>query len=183
MFALAPYGRHFAFEPIPHLATALTQDYPLARVYQMALSEQSGEATFHYLPNSPAESGLRLHRTHLPNSGNQEFVVDVGRLDDIIPATDQIALIKLDTEGAELPIIRGGLATIRRCRPIIVFETGRNTTPFYGVQPDDIFDTIVSDLNMNLSTMARWLKGKSPYTKARFRYVYEKTNEFYFMAY
>jgi len=183
MFAIAPGGRHYAFEPIPHLAESLTQEYPSARVHCTALSDQSGTATFHYLPNSPEESGLKLHRTHLKDPGNEEFTVSVRRLDEIVPANEKIALIKIDAEGAELPIIRGGLATIRRCRPPIVFETGTNTTPFYGVEPDDIFNTIVGDLEMRLSTMSRWLRGEKPYTKARFRRDYERTKDFYFMAY
>jgi hypothetical protein len=105
-------------------------------------------------------------------------------LDEIIPVDEQIALIKIDAEGAELPIIRGGLATIRRCRPLIIFETGRGTTPFYGVGPDDIFDTVVGNLEMSLSTMSRWLEGKgSSYTKAGFRKNFEHGKEFYFIAY
>lgn len=183
MFAIAPGGRHYAFEPIPSLAESLSQEFSSARVYCLALSDQSGSAQFHYLPKSPEESGLKLHRTHLADPGDEEFTVSVRRLDEIIPANEEIALIKIDAEGAELPIIRGGITTIRRCRPRIVFETGTNTTPFYGVGPDDIYDTIVLDLGMNLSTMSRWLEGKRPYTKAGFRTDYEQTNEFYFMAY
>jgi FkbM family methyltransferase len=179
MFAVAPQGRHFAFEPVPHLAETLIQDYPSARVYCTALSDHSGQATFHYLPNSPEESGLKLHRTHVPNPGNEEFTVTVRRLDEIITEDERIALIKIDAEGAELPIIRGALATIRRCRPSIVFETGRNTTPSYGVGPDDICDTIVGNLGMSLSTMTRWLEGKRPYTRAGFHKEYEQGNEFY----
>jgi FkbM family methyltransferase len=184
MFAIAPQGRHFAFEPIPRLAETLMRDYPQARVYSTALSDQSGWATFHYLPNAPAESGLKLHRTHVLNPGNEELTVQVRRLDEIIPADERIALIKIDAEGAELPIIRGGLTTIRRCRPLIIFETGRNTTPFYGVGPDDIFDTVVGNLEMSLSTMSRWLEGKgSSYTKAGFRKNYEHGKDWYFIAY
>jgi len=183
MFAVAPGGRHYAFEPIPQLAESVRQEFSSARVYCVALSDQSGSATFHYLPKSPEESGLILHRTHMPDPGDEELTVSVRRLDEIIPSNERIALIKIDAEGAELPIIRGGVITIRRCRPRIVFETGTNTTPFYGVGPDDIFETIVGDLGMNLSTMSRWLEGRKPYTKAGFRTDYEHTNEFYFMAY
>jgi hypothetical protein len=114
VFAVAPQGRHFAFEPIPYLADTLIQDYPSARVYCTAF----GEATFHHLPNSPEESGLKLHRTYVPNPGN-----------------------------------------------------------------DDIFDTIVGNLGMSLSTMIRWLERKRPDTKVGFRKEYGQGNEFYFMAY
>jgi len=88
-----------------------------------------------------------------------------------------------NAEGAELPIIRGGLDVIRRCRPPIVFETGNRSTPYYGVGPDDIFSTIVEQLGMHLSTMTWWLEGRTPYTRRRFRNDYRYTNEFYFIAY
>ena len=32
-------------------------------------------------------------------------------------------LLKIDTEGAELDILRGGRNTLRQCRPLIIFES------------------------------------------------------------
>jgi hypothetical protein len=112
----------------------------------------------------------------------EQITVVVKRLDDVVQAKDEIAVVKIDAEGAELPIIRGGAATIRRCRSVVVFETGTNTTPYFGVGPDDIFETI-SGLGMRLSTMRRWLDGGKAYEKDKFRRAYERTEEFYFMAY
>jgi len=183
MFSLAPRGRHFAFEPLPHLAASLSRNYPEARVHAVALSDNSGTGTFHHVVNSPAESGLQRHAIHGDASNVQEITVPIRRLDDLIGLDERIAFIKIDTEGAELPIIRGGLDVIRRCRPPIVFETGNRSTPYYGVGPDDIFSTIVEQLGMHLSTMTWWLEGRTPYTRRRFRNDYRYTNEFYFIAY
>jgi len=61
MFSLAPRGRHFAFEPLPHLAASLSRNYPEARVHAVALSDYNGTGTFHYVVNSPAESGLQWY--------------------------------------------------------------------------------------------------------------------------
>jgi len=183
MFSLAPRGRHFAFEPLPHLAASLSRNYPEARVHAVALSDYNGTGTFHYVVNSPAESGLQRHAIHGDASNVQEITVPIRRLDDLIGLDERIAFIKIDTEGAELPIIRGGLDVIRRCRPPIVFETGNRSTPYYGVGPDDIFSTIVEQLGMHLSTMTWWLEGRTPYTRRRFRNDYRYTNEFYFIAY
>ena len=96
---------------------------------------------------------------------------------------ERIAFIKIDAEGAELSIIRGGLRVIRRCRPIIVFEMATTTTPYYGVGPDDIFNVIVEELDMHLSTMARWIQGAAPYTLGRFKKDFRRMNEFFFIAY
>jgi len=183
MFLVAPRGRHFAFEPIPHLAASLRRDYAEARVHAVALSDTQGMGTFHYVVNSPMESGLKRHAIHGDASDVREITVAIRRLDDVIGPDEQIAFIKIDAEGAELPIIRGGLQMIRRCRPAIVFETGDRSTPFYGVGPDDIFSTIVDELGMRLSTMTWWLGGAAPYTRRRFLRDYRHTNEFYFIAY
>lgn len=183
MFSVAPQGRHFAFEPLPNFAASLSQNYPEARVHAVALSDSNATGTFHYVVNSPAESGLQLHAIHGDASNVEEITVAIRRLDDVIGREERIAFIKIDTEGAELPIIRGGLDVIRRCRPPIVFETGDRSTPYYGVGPDDIFSTIVDQLGMHLSTMTRWLDGRTPYTRRQFRKDYRYTNEFYFIAY
>jgi len=181
MFSVAPRGRHFAFEPLPHLAASLRRNYPEARVHAVALNDTAGTGTFHYVVNSPAESGLRLHAIHGDASNVQQITVPIRRLDDVIGLDERISFIKIDAEGAELPIIRGGLDMIRRCRPAIVFESGDRSTPYYGVGPDDIFSTIVEQLGMRLSTMARWLEGRPPYTHRRFRR--DCRHEFYFIAY
>jgi len=47
-------------------------------------------------------------------------VVPVRRLDDIAP--EGTRLIKIDVEGAEIPVLRSGLETIRRDRPSIIME-------------------------------------------------------------
>ena len=52
--------------------------------------------------------------------GHQLFDVDVRRLDDM--AIDRCDLMKLDIEGAEYLMLQGALATIERCRPVILSE-------------------------------------------------------------
>jgi hypothetical protein len=45
-------------------------------------------------------------------------------LDDL--ALAGVALIKVDTQGADLRVLRGAGATIRRCRPAVLFEWERD---------------------------------------------------------
>ncbi len=45
------------------------------------------------------------------------------RLDDVLPADYVPALIKIDVEGAETAVFRGAIETLRRHKPIIVFDT------------------------------------------------------------
>ena len=182
MFTLAPGVRHIAVEPLPKMAARLQREFPDARVVEAAFSDRAGMAVFHHLVNSPTESGLRRVNSHGDVSVIEQVTVRVLRLDDVIASDETVSFIKIDTEGAELPVIRGAEATIRRCRPVIVFETGSRTTPYYGVSPEDIIETI-HGFEMQLSTMQRWLRGDAPFTKRQFRRAFDRTTEFYFIAY
>lgn len=192
MFYAAPEGKHLAFEPIPLLAANLREKFPQARVYTCALSDYSGESEFHYLRNCAAESGLIRTHSHTKNPQVDVVQVRVDTLDNIVDQSESISLIKVDAEGAEIPILRGGRETIRRCRPLIVFEAGCNTTSAYGIKTDDVFDCVTEDLGMYLSTMERWLKGRDPFTRAEFHassriegppFFGCPNFDFYFMAY
>ena len=52
----------------------------------------------------------------------EQFEVEVGALDEALPAHDVPSLIKLDVEGAELEVLRGGLRVLTEHKPIVVFE-------------------------------------------------------------
>jgi FkbM family methyltransferase len=56
-------------------------------------------------------------------------------LDDM--ALENVALIKVDAQGADLRVLRGAEATIRRCRPTILFEWERDLSQQHGSVLDD----------------------------------------------
>jgi FkbM family methyltransferase len=58
--------------------------------------------------------------------GKGEHTVIVNRIDDIILKTENIKFIKIDAEGSELEVLKGGEATISRCQPILYVENDRN---------------------------------------------------------
>jgi len=75
--ARAPLGQHFAFEPLPHLATRLRAKFPGVQTYAVALSDGAGEATFHHVLSDEALSGLQRHaveaeRRHLARELHDE---------------------------------------------------------------------------------------------------------------
>ena len=55
------------------------------------------------------------------------FSVPLVRLDDL--ALSDVTAIKLDAEGAEKEVLRGGLATLRRCRPVLSVEIEERHRP------------------------------------------------------
>jgi FkbM family methyltransferase len=182
MLRHAPAGRHHAFEPLPHLARRLRARFPGVVVHQQALAEVSGESAFTFVANDPGYSGLRRRNYDRPGRVTRELRVATCRLDDALPPGCPVALIKLDLEGGEYHALRGARETVRRCRPLVIFEFGMGAADFYGVTPDLMWDLVVGELALALTTMARWLAGAAPLSRADFRAAYLGHSDFYFLA-
>lgn len=114
-----------AFEPLPQYADALA-----ARgfvVHPVALSDRAGEADFH-LNAYPAASSLLpttdLCRKEYPQTARSSMCrVRLARLDDELPDPPQDSLVKIDAQGHELPIIRGGQRVLVAARAILIEMT------------------------------------------------------------
>ncbi|MGH7900468.1 MAG: FkbM family methyltransferase, partial [Thermodesulfobacteriota bacterium] len=140
MLRLAPKGTHFAFEPIPGMYQGLLESFgSLANLhlYDCALSDTVGTASFQHLVSNPGYSGLRKRRYDRPNEQIQEIVVKTNLLDTLVPKHIPIQFIKVDVEGAELQVFKGAVETIRRSRPIVVFEHGLGAADYYGTSPEN----------------------------------------------
>jgi len=55
-------------------------------------------------------------------SPNAEGAIELSPLDDLLLQNENISLIKIDTEGFELDVLRGATKTLARCKPVIVVE-------------------------------------------------------------
>ncbi|NQT12121.1 MAG: FkbM family methyltransferase [Planctomycetes bacterium] len=159
LIKLAPQGRHHAFEPIPQFAKELQARFPCATVHNLALSDSIGEASFSHVVSNPAYSGLRPRTYPRPDEEVRSIQVKTETLDRILPAGEQIDLIKIDVEGAELQVLRGALATLGRCRPVVLFEHGVGASDHYGTSPEMIHRLLVDDCGLQLNEMDRYLKG------------------------
>ncbi|HUR41099.1 MAG TPA: FkbM family methyltransferase [Verrucomicrobiae bacterium] len=183
MARIAPQGGHIAFEPLPHLAAELRNTFPSVTVHAAAVGERGGTAEFIHVENEPAYSGLRERIYDRPDPALRRIQVQVVRIDDVIPETVRVAFIKLDIEGGEYHALRGALKTMRRTRPVVVFEAGAKSTGQYGVTPDQLFALFDEIPGYCLSTMQRWLKGGAALTVDAFRRAWEDGSDFYFIAY
>ena len=142
----APDVAHLAFEPIPELAEQLRKTFASskARIYELALSDSIGEATFQHVLNSPGHSGLRKRSYPMPDAKIQEITVRTERLDNIIPLETRIDFIKIDVEGAEFQVLSGAIETVKRYKPFIVFEHGIGGADYYGTTPEMMFKSCLS---------------------------------------
>jgi FkbM family methyltransferase len=182
MARIAPRGTHYAFEPLPPLAAELAQRFPAAQVVAAAVSDRRGRAEFVHVENDPAYSGLQTRIYDRPDPILTRIQVEVTRIDDAIPPDTAIALIKLDIEGGEYHALLGAAATIRRCRPVLIFEAGRKSTGQYGIAPEALYRFVTGELGYRLSTMQRWLAGQPGYSEAEFVGNWHHGSDFCFIA-
>ena len=178
----APKGKHFAFEPIPAFADTLRQKFGKnVEVFSLALGHEKATGTFNYVKNAPAYSGLK-ERAYKVVPVIEKIEVDVVKLDGIIPNEVHIDFIKIDVEGGEMGVLKGGIELLKRDHPLVIFEFGRGASDFYGTQPEQIFDLLSVEANYKVYTLKGFLIGQKPLSLKDFVGHYEKGSEYYFIA-
>jgi len=181
MLRLAPAGTHYAFEPVPDFYQKLISSFPNVKVFDVALSDSVGEASFQHVTNSPGYSGLKRRRYDRPHETVEEIRVKTDLLDNIIPEDWPISLIKIDVEDAELQVLRGAANTIRKSRSVIIFEHGLGAADCYGTTPEQVYGLLTVQCDLQISLMEDWLKGDGPLSLEGFTaQIYQGLN-FYFM--
>jgi FkbM family methyltransferase len=105
-----------AFEPMPrsfeHLSANMKRnDCENVTLHNFALSDSSGVAKMNF--PDPTNQGMA-------KISEEGIEVQVIRLDDL--NIEKVSLIKIDVEGHELSVLRGGLETIRKNRPHLYIE-------------------------------------------------------------
>ncbi len=163
----APRGRHVAFEPIPALVEQLRATFPEVDVRHAALSDSAGEAEFVLVPEDTGYSGLR-ERSYPADYRTERITVPLQRLDDALPGDYVPRLIKVDVEGAELQVFRGGIETIMRHRPIVAFEHGAGAADAYGTRPEDVWDLLAGEARLNIFDF----DARGPLSRDDFAHVY-----------
>jgi FkbM family methyltransferase len=180
----APSGTHYAFEPLPHLYKFLQDKYHGKNItlYPIALFDKKGVTSFKYVVNAPAYSGILERNYDFPDPEINELQVETDLLDNLIPEDSRIDFIKIDVEGAEFPVLKGGVKTISRCKPVIIFEFGIGAADHYGVKPETVFDFITSECGLSLSTLKDFLKKDEKLSREKFCSLYLDQLEYYFIA-
>jgi FkbM family methyltransferase len=163
MLSLAPRGRHFAFEPIPKKAAWLRSKFPEVEVRQMCLSEASGVVTFHQNLTHSGYSSL-LGGSGKPGDNIKIIEVPCDRLDRVLPPDHRVDFIKMDVEGAELRVFAGAVDTLRRWRPIVLFECTLTGMSNYGFDAEQVWRQITSIDTYSIFLVKDFLAGGQPLT-------------------
>jgi len=148
--AVGSAGRVFAFEPLPSVYAELRRTVENARTnerdlgaivtHNLALGEQDGETEFVFVPEFPEYSGFRERTYHDDSLRRERIGVRVLRLDSYGADFGRVRFIKIDAEGGELMILRGGATLISQSAPIVSFELGNASLTNYPYTAADYFD-------------------------------------------
>ena len=122
-------GKVVSFEPNPEVFRRLEHNIALnglqdrVRLWSLALSNRRGEAVL-YVPREDfanrAISSLRKYADILTETTRVEVRTLDGVFRDL--SLDRLDFLKIDTDGSDALIIQGGMETIVRYRPVIIFE-------------------------------------------------------------
>jgi FkbM family methyltransferase len=149
---LLPTAKIYSFEPLPDCFEQLQINMANAenfKAFNVALADRTGVLDFERNEFSPSSSFLKmadLHRDAFPYTSNSNTItVTTQRLDDFLEgcAIAQPMLVKIDVQGYEDKVLRGGEKTIRESA-LIILETSFET--LYEGQPmfHEIYQRLVS---------------------------------------
>lgn len=180
---IAPKGIHYAFEPIPDMVENLKQKFTNdnIRIFDIALSSQKGVSSFNYVISNPAYSGLIKRRYDREHEDDTLIEVKTDLLDSILPEDHKVDLIKIDVEGGELPVLKGSINTLKKYKPVVIFEHGTGSSEFYGTTPEDLFD-LMHDCGLKIYTLVNWLQSENALTKEELRQLFDSNEEYNFVA-
>jgi FkbM family methyltransferase len=121
---VGPGGRVIAFEPSPLVIASLYKNIFFNQcknvsVRNYAVADADGSLPFHVPLDT--NSGLGSFRD-LGTDQSLVIEVPIRQIDQERGLPDDVRLIKIDTEGADLRVLRGAELLIARCRPAIVLE-------------------------------------------------------------
>lgn len=135
-------ARTIAIEPLPGCAAQIRRREKAIRnltVFECAVSDREGSATLFENPYAPASSLLPVSDisvSEFPQTAGQQRAVEVAvrRLDDLVDAAslEDAVLIKIDVQGLEDKVIRGGEKIFRAARFVLI---EMSFVPMYDGQP------------------------------------------------
>ena len=136
-----PAATVHAFEPVPATFRILERNLALngfanVTLHNQGLADRPGTQTIYC---DPRISGRASGRNLVEDPAALPVPCAFTRLDDFVQAHGvRPDLVKVDVEGAELLVFRGGLETLAAHRPLILAEMLRKWARKFGYHPDEI---------------------------------------------
>lgn len=144
-------GRVYAVEPTKYAYEKLRKNVAInpaiadsISVDQIMMVDQARSRVEDMLYSSwPLDSCRREHEKHGGSLKSTEGATAL-RLDDYVrsKSIDRVKLIKLDVDGYEIEVLRGGAALLQRDKPIIVMELAPYTFQERGQRFEDLIEIL-----------------------------------------
>jgi FkbM family methyltransferase len=131
-----------AIEAIPEKVAALKRLFPLVELHNCAVGESTGEVSFFINLKQSGYSSLRKS-VSTNESEIREIKVPLEKLDEIV-LSNNIDVIKIDVEGAELGVLRGSKKILTESRPTIMFESGPQLKNELGYTKEELYEFLSS---------------------------------------
>ena len=151
---MVPHGRVYAFEPTDYAFKKLLRNISM----NPGLSERIIPIQVFVSDHSESDSRIEAYAswkvngkspvTHPLHGGTIQTATAVSAitLDDFCEKEDiqRVDLIKIDTDGHELKVLRGARKTVEKFRPCIIFEVGLYVMEEHNITFKDYFDYFLS---------------------------------------
>jgi FkbM family methyltransferase len=138
----------FSFEPIPKTFDYLKRNVKLNQIknieiFNFGFSYEERDIEFYYYKEGSGNASL----ANLSDVENiHKIICSVKKLDDFVYENRySVDFIKCDVEGAELLVLKGGIETIKRDKPIIFMEMLRKWTSKFNYHPNDIIKLLTNE--------------------------------------
>ncbi len=123
------FRRVYAFEPVPAHRECFEMNAPEAELIPCALGEKSGTVKLKWDARSTGN-------TKVAQDG--DVTADLKTLDSF--GIRNVGFIKIDCEGYEMNVLKGGEETIRKWHPVIIVEQKPNKAQEYGFEETEAKD-------------------------------------------
>jgi len=145
---LNPNTQIHAFEPVPSTFEQLQNNVHInqldgqVRLNNFALGTGPSQDKIYY-PKFSGSAAASLQQLH-PEEDQEIIPIEISTLDKYVSDNhiQHLDFIKIDVEGAELLVLKGGLNTISKYKPIIFIELLRKWSKEFGYKPNDVLELL-----------------------------------------
>lgn len=178
---VGPQGKVVAFEPLPEIRELLSASLKInslqnTYIHSCALGSESSVNTIYRHPEVNRGSASIAWE----GSSNQMVKIDIEPLDEILGKyTQSPTMIKIDVEGWELEVLKGGLNTLKtQPQPVVCVEFSR-THPLHGGTHEDMYQ-LMDSLGYSGYCLARSKAEKAGLKLVDIRSLPDHDNIFFF---
>jgi FkbM family methyltransferase len=120
-----------AFEPVEEFAECFELNAPGVSLHRVSLGNLNGHSLITVVPRNSGNSHVGVPRTSTSKGGGASYRVPMRRLENI-EGLSPPDFIKIDVEGYEPEVLRGGEQIIRRHEPVMIVECKPGNAEHFG---------------------------------------------------